>query len=1090
MSSEENSVENQTAPTSQEPEQQNVVSRVASLPLVSSTYDMVSAAYTSTKETHPYLKSVCDVAEKGVKTIVAVATSSAQPLLTKLEPQIATANEYACKGLDKLEEKLPILQRPSETVVADTKELVSTKVTGARDAVSSTVNSTKGAVTSSVTGMMGLAKGAVQGSVEMTRSVVAGGVNTVMGSRVGQMVATGVDAVLGTSEKLVDHYLPMTDQELAELATSVEGFEMATVEQQKERRSYFVRLGSLSSKLRQRAYQHSLAKLKDAKQGTQDVLSQLHQTIVLIEHVKQGVDQKLQGGQEKLHQMWLDWNQKQTGRDEALDSSVQPEVESQTLAMFRGLTHQLQLSCVTLMASVQGLPASIQEKVQQVRHTVEELHSSFSAASSFQDVPNAILLQSRERIAKARGSVDEMVDYVVQSIPLPWVVGPFAPNLVEHPEELSVDNGKAGDGLQAQENPDKKPGSPQQESSEPKKDPYPEVRIDIADCGDGGRGASLLFQPGAHNGLMPGPSLKVAWEFTRGQPWRGRQYQSDRRPSLQAKEWHLASWRMICKRMIKFCGVHAPKAPAQTCGRTHKESPLVKLNLRLPLHQSRKGSHSGVYKDRSWAGPAARLLEPNRRTLLHLTLTMASTDSAASSPPPAEEQDQKSMADRVANLPLVSSAYDMVSAAYASTKESYPYVKSVCDVAEKGVKTIASVAVSGAQPLLDKLEPQISTANEYACKGLDKLEEKLPVLQQPTDKVISDTKELVTSTVTGAKDAISSTVTGMVDKTKGAVQGGMEMTWSAVQGGVEMTRSAVQGGVEMTRSAVQGGVEMTRSAVQGGVEMTQSAVSSSVNTVSSVGHMVASGMDAVLGKSEALVDHYLPLTDEELAKLATSVEGFDMATVEQQKEQRSYFVRLGSLSSKLHHRAYQHSLAKLKDAKQGTQDVLSQLQQTIVLIEQLKQGVDQKIQSGQEKLNQTWLQWRQQQNPEASQKDVTTGPEQIESRALEVSRGLAQQLQSATLALVSNLQGLPAGLQEKVGLVRQNVEDLRASFASAGSFQDLSSSVLAQGRERLTKARQLSEELVDHVVHNAPLSWVVGPFVPSGKAEGEEIEME
>ncbi|NXT89000.1 PLIN3 protein, partial [Anhinga rufa] len=91
---------------------------------------------------------------------------------------------------------------------------------------------------------------------------------------------------------------------------------------------------------------------------------------------------------------------------------------------------------------------------------------------------------------------------------------------------------------------------------------------------------------------------------------------------------------------------------------------------------------------------------------------------------------------RVANLPLVSSAYDMVSTAYASTKESHPYVKSVCDAAEKGVKTLTAAAVSGAQPILTKLEPQISTANEYACKGLDKLEEKLPILQQPTEKVV------------------------------------------------------------------------------------------------------------------------------------------------------------------------------------------------------------------------------------------------------------------------------------------------------------------------------------------------------------------
>uniref|UniRef100_A0A670YV72 Perilipin n=1 Tax=Pseudonaja textilis TaxID=8673 RepID=A0A670YV72_PSETE len=402
-------------------------------------------------------------------------------------------------------------------------------------------------------------------------------------------------------------------------------------------------------------------------------------------------------------------------------------------------------------------------------------------------------------------------------------------------------------------------------------------------------------------------------------------------------------------------------------------------------------------------------------------------------------------ADRVASLPLVSSAYDMVSAAYTSTKESHPYVKSVCDMAEKGVKTIASVAVSGAQPILNKLEPQISTANEYALKGLDKLEEKLPILQQPTDKVI---KTFLPS---------SSTVSGMVDKTK---------------------------------EVVQGGVDITRSAVQSGVEMTRSAVSSSVNTVmeSSVAQMVSSNLEAALGKSEEMVDHYLPMTDEELAKLATSVEGFEIGTVEQQKEQKSYFVRLGSLSSKLRHRAFQHSLVKLKKAKQGTQDSLSQLHQTIELIEHVKQGVDQKLQSGQEKLHQMWLQWHQKQAPEVTQKDAPK-PQEIESQALEVSRGLTQQLQSATTTLVSNLQGLPAGLQEKVGLIRQNVDELRTAFMTAGSFQDLPGSILAQSREKVAKARQLTDELMDHVVQNAPLTWLVGPFSASGKPEGEEIEM-
>lgn len=64
------------------------------------------------------------------------------------------------------------------------------------------------------------------------------------------------------------------------------------------------------------------------------------------------------------------------------------------------------------------------------------------------------------------------------------------------------------------------------------------------------------------------------------------------------------------------------------------------------------------------------------------------------------------MVDRVAQMPLISATCNMVSAAYTSTKESHPHVKTVCDAAEKGVKTLTAAAVSGAQPILSKLEPQ------------------------------------------------------------------------------------------------------------------------------------------------------------------------------------------------------------------------------------------------------------------------------------------------------------------------------------------------------------------------------------------------
>ncbi|NXN13432.1 PLIN3 protein, partial [Indicator maculatus] len=110
----------------------------------------------------------------------------------------------------------------------------------------------------------------------------------------------------------------------------------------------------------------------------------------------------------------------------------------------------------------------------------------------------------------------------------------------------------------------------------------------------------------------------------------------------------------------------------------------------------------------------------------------------------------------VTNPSLLSSACEVVSTAYASTKESHPCIRSVCGAAEEGVKSVSEATASCVQPLLATLEPHVAAGSEYASKGLDKLGEKLPHLQKSVEQVISDTKEQISSRVAEAKDAMSS----------------------------------------------------------------------------------------------------------------------------------------------------------------------------------------------------------------------------------------------------------------------------------------------------------------------------------------------
>uniref|UniRef100_A0A8C3NNN7 Perilipin n=1 Tax=Geospiza parvula TaxID=87175 RepID=A0A8C3NNN7_GEOPR len=395
----------------------NAVNRVTSLPLLNSAFNLVSSAYNQTKESHPCLSGVCSVAETVAAVAVGSVVGGAQPILSQLEPQIALVNEYACKGLDQLEENLPFLQQPADKVrkveaAQGAKELVTSKVTeGAKDLVAN-----------KVTEAVDLTKGAVQDSVEKTKSVVTSTVSTALDAAVSQAVAGGVESVLGMSEGLVDHYLPMTEEELGKLATTVQGFGVASVEEQKRQRSYFVRLGSLSGRVRHRAYQHSLAKLQGFRHRTQDPLSRLQLAIQLIESVKQEVGQKLLEGQQKLHQLWVDWSLTQPKGNQVRTAC---QVEPRTLAMLRIITQQLQPAYHRLKLSIHGLPSSIQEAVSRATRHIHKLHSSFSRAVSFQDLSRTTLARSQDRVAEARRSLDVLFEYVTHNTPLNWIVGPF-----------------------------------------------------------------------------------------------------------------------------------------------------------------------------------------------------------------------------------------------------------------------------------------------------------------------------------------------------------------------------------------------------------------------------------------------------------------------------------------------------------------------------------------------------------------------------------------------------------------------------------------------------------------------------------------
>ncbi|XP_078054129.1 perilipin-2-like [Mustelus asterias] len=276
-----------------------------------------------------------------------------------------------------------------------------------------------------------IVKTAVQDQPEQTQAVVVEGA-----SAVGQLVATGVDISLLKSEELVDRYLPMTKEELAlaKLATPIDS-DTATVQEQ----SYYVRLGSLSSKVRNRAYEYSVAKIQRAKENGQETLSHLQNLVDLIEMAKKEAESaiKLQDIQAKLNQILLNWKKHQPGDQAHEELSEKPEqLETQSLAVTQNFSDQLQTICRMLASNVRGLPQNIEDQVQHVCKLAEEISSTLSSATSFQDLSTQFLTQSKEQMLKIREGLDGVMDYLLHATPLNWLVEPFIPQVTEDPEHL------------------------------------------------------------------------------------------------------------------------------------------------------------------------------------------------------------------------------------------------------------------------------------------------------------------------------------------------------------------------------------------------------------------------------------------------------------------------------------------------------------------------------------------------------------------------------------------------------------------------------------------------------------------------------
>ncbi|KAI8507984.1 Perilipin-2 [Branchiostoma belcheri] len=368
----------------------NIITRVGSLPLVSASVTQVTSIYSAGKERYPLVKYVGEMAEKTVM----YAADTAKPVVDKLEPQIAVANSYAVAGLNKLEETVPIITREPGAIVGDTKQ-----------AICSTVSATG---------------------------------ERIMNNPVGRVVKSVSDTALATAESYVEYYLPPEKK----VVPAAEGTPTLT------------RVTSLTGKVRRRVYTRAMAKLKDVQVRSQEALSNLHFTVDLIQYAKENIDtagdqvkERLTAAQEKLQATWGDLLAEEEGEVPQEERTVERRVV-RVAGRLTGHLSDLAGKAVDTAHSV--LPQSFQDQLHNVKQTVDTMYGEFKEAKGFSDLPTELLEKSREQIQNLTGVVTTVTDYIITNTPIQWVVPASfvsaAPRAVSEGREEDKENEESAGG--------------------------------------------------------------------------------------------------------------------------------------------------------------------------------------------------------------------------------------------------------------------------------------------------------------------------------------------------------------------------------------------------------------------------------------------------------------------------------------------------------------------------------------------------------------------------------------------------------------------------------------------------------------------
>lgn len=103
--------------------------------------------------------------------------------------------------------------------------------------------------------------------------------------------------------------------------------------------------------------------------------------------------------------------------------------------------------------------------------------------------------------------------------------------------------------------------------------------------------------------------------------------------------------------------------------------------------------------------------------------------------------------DRVKSIPVIQTAIEKTGSTYSYVKESHHLINWALSYAEAGLHYATATAAPYTAPLAKKFEKPISAVDHKLCEGLDIVEQKVPIVKEPPQRIYDAAKAVMSSSL-------------------------------------------------------------------------------------------------------------------------------------------------------------------------------------------------------------------------------------------------------------------------------------------------------------------------------------------------------